>query len=244
MPEFSPGESKTAIVVMTNPTIKAFDYVAGLYMGTNLALMASADFHLEAGKSKDISLPATMPSVVGTYPVHIGVFSDGESIDLYKAREDVVIVAPVLPFDMSITKIDTEKDKFAEVPALAYWLMEVTCQISNPHSVPISHDIYCVYARAKYVDRGYRYDRCWGGAAPGTPREQLHGLSVTLDPGESITLISPFYYIDDWNDFFSTYEWINDPPGMLYGGIRVKYLFKIIDEQGNCSPVASVGTHV
>ncbi len=94
MPEFSPGEAKTAIVTMANPTVVAFDYLVELYMGTNLALMASKDFHLEAGEAKDISLPVTMPSVSGTYPVYIGVFSSGVSIGLYKAVEDVVIGPP------------------------------------------------------------------------------------------------------------------------------------------------------
>ncbi len=91
--EFNPGEQKTAIVPMTNPTSKAFDYTAELYMGTDLALMAREDFHLEAGQSKDISLPVTMPTVVGTYPVNIGVFSGGEFIPPVHKGEDVVIVS-------------------------------------------------------------------------------------------------------------------------------------------------------
>ncbi|MBA7506485.1 hypothetical protein ES706_05176 [subsurface metagenome] len=94
MPQFSPEESKTARVPMTNPTGKAFDYVADLYMGTNLALMAETSFHLEALESKNISLPITMPAVTGTYPVYIGVFSGGVNIGLWRATEDVVI-APV-----------------------------------------------------------------------------------------------------------------------------------------------------
>ena len=91
MPEFAPGVKKTAVVPMTNPTAKVFDYTAELYMGVNLALMASADFHLNAGETKDISLSVTMPTEAGTYPVHIGVFSGGENIALYHATEDVII---------------------------------------------------------------------------------------------------------------------------------------------------------
>jgi len=93
MPQFSPGVEKTAIVPMRNPTEKPFDYKAELYMGTNLALMAQTPFHLEAAESKDISLPVTMPTEQGTYPVYIGVFSNGQFIEpLYQATEDVVIV--------------------------------------------------------------------------------------------------------------------------------------------------------
>lgn len=92
MPQFSPGELKTARVPMTNPTGSAFDYLADLYMGTNLALMAETSFHLEALESKNISLPITMPTVAGTYPVYIGVFSGGVNIGLWRATEDVVIV--------------------------------------------------------------------------------------------------------------------------------------------------------
>lgn len=98
MPEFYSGEQKTAIITMVNPTSKPFDYLAELYMGTDLAIMASAPFHLDAEQSKDISLPVTMPLVAGTYPVHIGVFSNGQSIGLYKAVEDVIIAITVPTF--------------------------------------------------------------------------------------------------------------------------------------------------
>ncbi len=145
------------------------------------------------------------------------------------------IVAP--PFTMSITKISTTTDKYAT----AYWLMEVTCQISNPHSVPVTHDIYCCFA--------------WGYEDPNDlasffPTSRMMGrytwpeafLSVTLDPGQSVTLVSPFYYIGEYHDIHGNYEWSNMPPGMYSAGVRKKYWFRIIDELGNWSPVKSVGT--
>lgn len=95
MPEFNTGEQKTAVVPMSNPTAKAFDYQSILYMGTDLAIMSQASFHLEAGEQKDISFPVIMPSVPGTYPIHIGVSVAGENIALYKATEDVVIKAVI-----------------------------------------------------------------------------------------------------------------------------------------------------
>ncbi|GAJ02388.1 unnamed protein product, partial [marine sediment metagenome] len=123
MTEFNAGELKTAIVTMVNPTSKPFDYSAELYMGTNLALMASAPFHLDAEQSKDITLPVTMPLEAGTYPVHIGVFSNGQSIGLYKAIEDVVI-APVIEPWVSPTghlcEGTSEKDEDWAYLTLAY----------------------------------------------------------------------------------------------------------------------------
>ncbi|GAI09747.1 unnamed protein product, partial [marine sediment metagenome] len=114
------GESKVAIVTMSNPTIKSFDYSAELYMGTDLALMISDAFRLEAEESKDISLPVTMPNTPGTYPVHIGVFSGGESIGLYKAIEDVVIVTPVI--SIRVTRAYLREDSPSVSEAYSGWL--------------------------------------------------------------------------------------------------------------------------
>jgi len=96
MPEFHAGEQKTAIVPVTNPTEKGFDYKMELYMGTNLAIMAEVPFHLNAGESKSISLPVTMPAEAGTYPIHIGVLSEGELVRLLRATEDVVVAIPLV----------------------------------------------------------------------------------------------------------------------------------------------------
>lgn len=106
MAEFTPGEQKTAIVPMTNPTAKAFDYVAQLYMGMELAIMSEIPFHLEAGESKDISMLVTMPMDAGVYPVNIGAFSDGQFIEPVYHAEDVTII-PVIPTEGMITLYGT-----------------------------------------------------------------------------------------------------------------------------------------
>lgn len=100
MPEFYTGEEKVALVPVTNPTAKAFDYEAVLYMGLDLDIMSQVSFHLEAGESKTLSMSVTMPSVAGVYPVHLGAFSSGVLIKMYQA-DDVVLTAPVSIIDIT-----------------------------------------------------------------------------------------------------------------------------------------------
>ena len=104
MPQFVAGEIKTAKAPMRNPTSKAFDYRGEIYMGTDLAKMSEQLFHLNAGEEKQVSFPVTMPADPGTYPVHIGVFSGGQNIALYRATEDVTVIErTVTAYALSVT---------------------------------------------------------------------------------------------------------------------------------------------
>jgi len=93
MPEFDPGEPRTAIAPMSNPTARGFDYTAELYLGLlKVASSGVIPFSLAAGETRNISFPLTMPSAQGIYPVYLDVFSNGQLIGAYTATEDVVIV--------------------------------------------------------------------------------------------------------------------------------------------------------
>ena len=93
MAQFNAGETKSAKTVMRNPTAAAFDYEAYIYMGIDLAVKSQAAFRLNAGEEKQVIFPVTMPNNAGVYPVHLGVFSGGNNLALYRA-EDINIAAP------------------------------------------------------------------------------------------------------------------------------------------------------
>jgi hypothetical protein len=242
LPQFYAGEQKTAKVTVGNPTGKPFDYNATLYLGVDQLAMDEAVFSLNAGESKQVNFGVTMPPQPGVYPVYLSVFSGGQLLGLYQATENLEIVA-LPPFDMTITKIETTSDKYAP----AWWLMQPVALVSNPHGITITHKLRFVAASGSYdpaLLSSFTRTRCWGGGAPGTPQDQLYDLSVTLEPGQSVTLVSPFYYIDGlcgW-EHDNPYEWSNMPPGAYSGGVRKLYYHRLIDELGNSSPVMSIGT--
>lgn len=94
MPQFAPGEAKTAIAPITiSPA--GLSCEVELFLGpdelTKLATSGRIPFTSTA-VAQDISFPVTMPEVEGTYPVFLDVFVAGQLIGAYKATEDVVIV--------------------------------------------------------------------------------------------------------------------------------------------------------
>jgi len=97
-PQFAPGERKTAIATMTNPTDRSWTYTAELYLGiAKTATSGLKSFTIPAGGSLDVSFPVTMPSAEGSYPVFIDVYVAGALIAAYQGTEDVVVaVVPAI----------------------------------------------------------------------------------------------------------------------------------------------------
>lgn len=94
MPEFSPGEAKTAVAPITvSPA--GLSCEAEVFLGpdelTKVATSGRIPF-TSTGLSQDARLPVTMPDAEGAYHVFIDVYAEGVLIAAYQATEDVVIV--------------------------------------------------------------------------------------------------------------------------------------------------------
>lgn len=98
MPQFSPGESKTAIApIVAKPS--GMDCEAELFLGPDDATKVGSSGRVpfvSTGATKNVNLPITLPSSPGTYHGYIDVFAEGLRFLAYKLTEDVVITSPEL----------------------------------------------------------------------------------------------------------------------------------------------------
>ena len=143
-----------------------------------------------------------------------------------------IAVPPELPFNMFITKIDVYDRPSYDGATSAYWHVDIYCDISNPHSSVITRSLWIAWAVAPDDPNdlaSYRLIRKWD--------DWQEEKVVTLAPAESRLLFSPWIQPGGLT-------W-NMPMGMYHGyPTKRKYYFRIIDELGNWSPVASVGTYI
>jgi len=102
MPQFAPGELKTARAPITvQPS--GLSCQAELYLvsgGVSVATSGLKPF-TSTGAAQDITFPITMPGASGTYAVYLDIFVSGTLIAAYKATEDVVIAAPLIDPNIS-----------------------------------------------------------------------------------------------------------------------------------------------
>jgi len=112
MPEFMPGESKTAVAPITvKPS--GLNCEAEVFLGpddlTKVATSGLVPF-ISTGASQDVHLPITMPSAEGTYHVFIDIYVEGLLIAAYQALEDVSIVALYDSFAIESIRASTWMD--------------------------------------------------------------------------------------------------------------------------------------
>jgi len=92
MPQFDPGQVKTAVAPITVKPA-GLNCETELYLVSDSTKVATAGIKsfISTGAKQDISFPLTMPAP-GTYPVYLDVAAQGMLIGAYKATEDVIIV--------------------------------------------------------------------------------------------------------------------------------------------------------
>lgn len=94
MPQFVPGESKTALApIVVKPS--GLSCFTELYLVSNGAKVATSGVKAftSTGAKQNIRFPLTMPAE-GAYPVYLDIFTNGLPIGAYQATEDVIILAP------------------------------------------------------------------------------------------------------------------------------------------------------
>lgn len=96
MPQFSPGQSKNAIVpAMVQPSGLScqLEVFLGPNESTKVATSGLKSF-ISTGVQQSVAAPVMMPSVDGTYHVYIDLYVAGYYLDGYQAMEDVVVAEP------------------------------------------------------------------------------------------------------------------------------------------------------
>lgn len=118
MPEFTPGQAKTAIApIIIRPAGLACS--AELYLGAKVSTSGVKSF-TSTGIKQNIIFPITMPDIEGTYPVYLDITAQEMLIGAYKAIEDVVIVAPVI--SIRVTRAYLREDSPQVSEAYSGWI--------------------------------------------------------------------------------------------------------------------------
>lgn len=93
MPQFQPGETKTAVLSIP-VTPAGLECSAELFLtadGTTMAATSGPQTFTSTGVAQGFQLPITMPQDPNTYQVRLVVMSGGSQIAGFQANEDVVI---------------------------------------------------------------------------------------------------------------------------------------------------------
>ncbi|GAI74540.1 unnamed protein product, partial [marine sediment metagenome] len=136
MPQFLPGESKTAVAPITVKPA-GLGSEAELFLGPNELTKVATSGRIpftSTGASQDVRLPVTMPDAEGAYHVYIDVHVQDILVGAYQAIEDVVIAAPVLPFTFSNVSAVRVPWSFPSSWRTMNWF----CTITNPNNAVVT----------------------------------------------------------------------------------------------------------
>jgi len=216
MPQFAPNEAKTAIApIIAKPS--GMNCEAELFLGPDEAtkvVTSGREPFVSTGAEKNVSLPITMPGAPGTFHGYIDVFAGGFRFLAYILKEDVVIAAPTLSFGFGTPVVTIEANKQAP----AWGVARVSCLLTNPHNVTVTRRLRCCWAYSTEPSTFY-CNRAWNGG--------ITEFELTLNPGGSYALVSPYYYYGA-----DGIEASNSP----LIGVGKKFYYRFQDDLGNSSP--------
>ncbi len=225
MPQFESSVQKTAVAPITVAPA-GLSCEAELFLGPNDATpVASSGLRpfVSSGAAQQVSFPVVMPANPGTYHVYVDLYAAGYYQAGYQSTEDVVIASPNLPFTMNITGFATQAH-----PQVSAQIAEIYATVSNPHNMTLTRHLRCIWAYSS--DSGGDRDPEDLSIYHTTPRNwETRGqylLEVTLGPGQSADLTSPFlYYHPDYGPSPNT--------PVMYS--NYDFFFRIIDENNQWS---------
>ena len=144
MPQFNPGQSKTAIVPATvQPS--GLSCQLEVFLGPNdSSKVATSGLKAFTSSGAQQSVPAAivMPSAAGTYHVYIDLYAAGYYLAGYQATEDVVIAAPALPFTYTFSC------SLGTCPsATACGIAQMSGTIRNNNSQPVTQNVKVMWSK-------------------------------------------------------------------------------------------------
>ncbi len=146
-PAFTPGSVQTAVAELLNPTSSILPYSARLCLNKpGMLCTGKVFFNIEAGKTKNIYFSTEVPTVEGTYPVYLDIFSNDQLLEAYRAAEDIIIGIAV-EYTLEVTIEPPGAGYVTKSPSKAtYSAGEKVTLTAHPYS-------------------GYEFDH-WGGWPP------------------------------------------------------------------------------
>lgn len=227
MYEFEPGETRTAVISFSNRRDVAFSGWAHLYLYLNTfwAVLSQVQFSLNAKETKEISIPVTMTTMLGTFPVKVVVYDDDHPRRVITRQDVDITVGHWITKGFMRNNINPPVSiyysgwlEFTEFNTIATYLGQIGGRIEagfcwkNIRSVPVTCS-YVMWHNHFVWDVGYRDfpltpqtqpPTRFGDAPTGLPYSNgQYQCDVFAPPG---TLVQPgevaFIYTEGWYGMF------------------------------------------